>query len=146
MFEMIWWPILAIVLTIVGALGLIFTRTAGDAAPSTRNSVSAKRSVPLTSPEHVTYLSDWQPSGRIDFACPEELAGDDAPSTFYLRVEEFRTSRSPSGLSRMEIRWRDATLVEAKRVVARHNLDVPDGVIDRIERAPSIAPHEHADA
>jgi hypothetical protein len=145
MFEMIWWPILAIALTIVGALGLVFTRTAGDAAPSANKSMLAKRSVPLTSPEHVTHLSDWQQSGRIDLACPEELPSDDVPATFYLRVEEFRTSRSPSGLSRMEIRWRDATLLEAKRVVARHNLDVSDGVIERLKRAPSIAPHEEAD-
>ena len=70
--------------------------------------------------ECVTATSDWQPSGKIDFHCAEPPTDDKAPAAFLLRVEDYRTVESISGVEHMEIRWRSANLAEAKSVVAAH--------------------------
>ncbi len=66
---------------------------------------------------------DWGPTGRIDFATqlngnPEEA---DQPSEFKLLVEERRIVESITGSENLEIRWRLATLREAKAVVAQYH-------------------------
>jgi hypothetical protein len=61
--------------------------------------------------------SEWQPTGKIDFHCVDTSTDDKA---FPLRVEDFRTVESISGVEHVEIRWRNATLTEAKSVVVAH--------------------------
>jgi hypothetical protein len=62
----------------------------------------------------------WTLTGRIDLADPRSVG------TLVLEVEETRISVSPSGVEHREIRWRRATLPEAKIVLesyhAQHNL------------------------
>jgi hypothetical protein len=58
------------------------------------------------------------PTGRIDFAGPSmDVNTTDTPASFYLQAEDKRLLISFSGIERKEIRWRKATLNEAKRVV-----------------------------
>jgi hypothetical protein len=64
--------------------------------------------------------SEWQPTGKIDFHCVDTPKDDKVPSAFLLRVEDFRTVESISGVEHVEIRWRNATLAEAKSVVVAH--------------------------
>jgi hypothetical protein len=70
--------------------------------------------------ENVTATSEWQPSGKIDFHCPETVNDDKVPAVFVLRVEDYRTVESISGVQHAELRWRNATLAEAKSVVVAH--------------------------
>jgi hypothetical protein len=63
-------------------------------------------------------VQDWVPTGRIDFAGPSmDASNADTPAFFYLQAEDIRLLVSFSGIERKEIRWRKATLKEAKRVV-----------------------------
>ena len=64
--------------------------------------------------------SEWQPTGKIDFYCREMPKGEKAEAAFILRMEDFRTVESISGVEHMEIRWRNANLAEAKSVVVAH--------------------------
>jgi|SRR5262249_43874746 len=59
--------------------------------------------------------TEWTPTRRIDLADPE-LAG-----SFVLEVEESRISTSPTGVEHREIRWRRATLPEAKMVLESYH-------------------------
>ena len=70
--------------------------------------------------EIVTVTSEWQPTGKIDFHCAELPQDDKLPGAFLLRVEDYRTVESISGVEHVEIRWRNATLAEAKAVVVAH--------------------------
>ena len=58
---------------------------------------------------------DWIWTGRIDFADPR-LSGP-----FVLQVEECRISTSLTGVERREVRWRRATLPEAKMVLEAYH-------------------------
>ena len=58
---------------------------------------------------------DWMWTGRIDFADPQ-LSGP-----FVLQVEECRISTSLTGVERREVRWRKATLPEAKMVLESYH-------------------------
>jgi hypothetical protein len=99
----IFWIVLAIVL-IVAVVGYIVARRA-NADP---------RSVAETA----KVIQDWIPTGRIDFAGPSlDEGAPDVPAAFYLQAEDIRLLISFSGIERKEIRWRKATLSEAKRVV-----------------------------
>jgi hypothetical protein len=62
----------------------------------------------------------WAPTGRIDFA---GLTGGnpDATGDFLLQAEDTRTVNSIGGVDHREIRWRKATLNEAKRVVLAYH-------------------------
>jgi hypothetical protein len=70
--------------------------------------------------EIVTATTEWQPTGKIDLYCAEMPNDDKVPASFLLRVEDYRTVESISGVEHVEIRWRNATLAEAKSVVAAH--------------------------
>ena len=59
---------------------------------------------------------DWIWTGRIDLTDPKS-AGD-----FVLRVEETRVVNSPVGVEHREIRWRKATLDEAKAVMVSYHV------------------------
>ncbi len=62
-------------------------------------------------------VSDWRPTGKIDFS--QSGAGDS--SLFYLQTEEYRVLQSMSETKHVEVRWRHATLDEAKRVASGNN-------------------------
>jgi hypothetical protein len=57
----------------------------------------------------------WTLTGRIDLADPRSVG------TLVLEVEETRISVSPSGVEHREIRWRRATLPEAKMVLESYH-------------------------
>ena len=59
----------------------------------------------------VSDKKDWTLTGRIDFADSQ------AVGELVLEVEETRISMSPGGVEHREIRWRRATLPEAKMVL-----------------------------
>jgi hypothetical protein len=71
--------------------------------------------------EIVTATNEWRPTGKIDFHCADLPQDDKLPAAFLLRMEDYRTLESISGAERVEIRWRNATLAEAKAVVAHQN-------------------------
>jgi len=74
----------------------------------------------------------WTPTGRIDFL-------DSGSSKFVLQAEDTRIVNSMSGVEHRQIRWRKATLDEAKAVVvayhARLNLTMTGSFIVRLSRA-----------
>jgi hypothetical protein len=57
----------------------------------------------------------WMLTGRIDLADPQSVGA------LVLEVEETRISMSPSGVEHREIRWRRATLPEAKMVLESYH-------------------------
>jgi hypothetical protein len=57
----------------------------------------------------------WMLTGRIDFTDPQSVGA------LVLEVEETRISMSPSGVEHREIRWRRATLPEAKMVLESYH-------------------------
>jgi hypothetical protein len=57
----------------------------------------------------------WSLTGRIDFI-DRQSSGD-----FVLQVEDTRIADSVSGVEHREIRWRKATLDEAKRVIVAYH-------------------------
>jgi hypothetical protein len=97
------WIGLAILL-IVAMVGYLVTRRAGTA--------------PLPVEHEGKVIHDWMPTGRIDFAGPTmDASASDTPASFYLQAEDVRFLISFSGIERKELRWRRATLNEAKKVV-----------------------------
>jgi len=56
----------------------------------------------------------WTPTGRIDFL-------DSGSSKFVLQAEDTRIVNSMSGVEHRQIRWRKATLDEAKAVVVAYH-------------------------
>jgi hypothetical protein len=68
--------------------------------------------------EGTKVVRDWIPTGRIDFAGPwMDESAVETPASFYLQAEDVRFLISFSGIERKELRWRKATLSEAKKVV-----------------------------
>jgi hypothetical protein len=97
------WIGLAILL-IIAVVGYLVTRRAGTA--------------PLPVEHGGKVIHDWMPTGRIDFAGPSmDASAADTPASFYLQAEDVRFLISFSGIERKELRWRRATLNEAKKVV-----------------------------
>jgi hypothetical protein len=70
--------------------------------------------------ESAVVVNDWQPTGKVDFYCNETPKEESAPAPFLLRVEEYRTIESISGVEHTEVRWRRANLAEAKSVLLVH--------------------------
>ena len=58
---------------------------------------------------------EWTLTRRIDLADPQAIGA------FVLEVEETRISISPTGVEHREIRWRRATLPEAKMVLESYH-------------------------
>lgn len=91
----------------------------------------------------VTATSEWQLTGKIDFHCAETFRDDKAPAAFVLRVEDYRIVESISGVEHVEIRWRNASLAEAKSVVIAHQNAADTGAnghkIPRLVRAAAAA-------
>jgi len=63
----------------------------------------------------------WTPTGRIDFAGPTDV-DPDAIGNFLLQAEDTRIVNSVGGVDHREIRWRRATLSEAKKVVLAYHM------------------------
>ena len=57
----------------------------------------------------------WTPTGRIDFLDPDSIGN------FILQAEVTRIVNSMGGMEHREIRWRRATLNEAKKVVVAYH-------------------------
>src|SRR5262249_23354332 len=73
---------------------------------------------PKRQPETVAEAADkmgWTPTGRIDLADPQSVGA------LVLEVEETRFSMSPTGVEHREIRWRRATLPEAKTILESYH-------------------------
>ena len=99
----VFWLVLALVL-VIATVGYLVARRAGAGSSSMG--------------EAGKVVHDWTPTGRIDFAGPSmDATAADTPASFYLQAEDIRFLVSFSGMERKEIRWRKATLNEAKRVV-----------------------------
>jgi hypothetical protein len=99
----VFWLVLALVL-VIATVGYLVARRAGAGSSSMG--------------EAGKVVHDWTPTGRIDFAGPSmDATAADTPASFYLQAEDIRFLVSFSGIERKEIRWRKATLNEAKRVV-----------------------------
>jgi hypothetical protein len=129
----IFWIGLSIVL-IVAVAGFLITQRFAAANPS-------------SAAEQGRVIHDWIPTGRIDFAGPSMDASDvDTPASFYLQAEDVRLLVSFSGIERKEIRWRKATLTEAKRVVnIFHRQMAKDADRTAEGTAPAAAPTEDAE-
>jgi hypothetical protein len=78
--------------------------------------VKPKSKVQLEKANLVADGKEWIWTGRIDLTDPKS-AGD-----FLLRVEETRVVNSPVGVEHREIRWRKATLDEAKTVMVSYHV------------------------
>lgn len=99
----VFWLALAAVL-VIAIVGYLVARRGGVGAPGAGDVGKV--------------ISDWTPTGRIDFAGPSmDATTGDTPASFYLQAEDVRLLVSFSGIERKEIRWRKATLSEAKKVV-----------------------------
>ena len=61
---------------------------------------------------------EWSTTGRIDFVNAQSDGG------FILQVEDTRTVDSIGGIEHREIRWRKATLDEAKTVLVAYHAHV----------------------
>jgi hypothetical protein len=109
----VFWLVLALVL-VIAVVGYLVARRAG-VGPSSMG-------------EAGKVVHDWAPTGRIDFAGPSmDATTADTPASFYLQAEDIRFLVSFSGIERKEIRWRKATLNEAKRVVNIFHRQMADG-------------------
>jgi hypothetical protein len=73
---------------------------------------------PKRQPETAADAADkmeWTLTRRIDLADPQSVGA------FVLEVEESRISMSPTGVEHLEIRWRRASLPEAKMVLESYH-------------------------
>ena len=68
-----------------------------------------------------------------------DISAADTPASFYLQAEDVRFLISFSGIERKELRWRRATLNEAKEVVNIFRRQVEKKVDLPAENAPSVA-------
>src|SRR3974390_3632654 len=98
-------PYAAAVLVLIGIIGLIWSR---------RSKPQKAEDLPCE------VVTDWRPTGKIDFA-RRDINGKPDGSLFCLQTEEYRLLQSMSGTKHVEVRWRAATLEEACQVVSRHN-------------------------
>ena len=73
------------------------------------------------SPYEGVVKRDWVPTGRIDFAAQLDGNEDTQPSEFKLLVEEHRIVESIAGNEHLELKWRPATLREAKAVATQYH-------------------------
>ena len=98
-------PYAAAVLVLIGVIGLMWSR---------RSKPQKVDDLPCE------VVSDWRPTGKIDFA-RRDINGKPDGSLFCLQTEEYRLLQSMSGTKHVEVRWRAATLEEACQVASRHN-------------------------
>ena len=76
----------------------------------------ARKPGPKRRPKTTAEATDgWTLTGRIDLADPQSVGA------LVLEVEETRIAASPSGVEHREIRWRRATLPEAKVILESYH-------------------------
>jgi hypothetical protein len=63
---------------------------------------------------------DWSTTGRVNFALPATMPDLDTPVSLILEVEETRVIESVTGGEMLSLRWRRATLAEAKQVMGTY--------------------------
>jgi hypothetical protein len=73
----------------------------------------------------------WTATGRIDFIGPEN-PDPNASANFLLQAEDTRIVNSIGGVDHHEVRWRRATLNEAKKVVLAYHAQL------KLAAAPAI--------
>ena len=79
---------------------------------------------------NVKVMRDWQPTGNINFMVPEDAADQDK---FMLEVEENREIELLGGGTSLEIRFRLATLDEAKRIVKGYDRHIAEHPEDSLQ-------------
>jgi len=101
------WGIMAIIGVVVGGLIMVFGFRKTD-----------RKSAPFDQVDGVM-KQDWTRTGNIDFhaAALESIS----PQPLTLRVEEKRITENAMGQDVVELRWRLATLEEAKELVVCWN-------------------------
>lgn len=69
--------------------------------------------------------SGWEPTGRVDFSVPDEVAANPSPVfspvSCILLAEDTRIVQSAGCVERREVRWRRANLAEAIKVAKLFN-------------------------
>jgi hypothetical protein len=95
-----WFVAAAVLVVVVGVFALL----------------KPKSKSPLERANVIADGKHWTWTGRIDLAHPKSA------EDFVLRVEETRVVNSPVGLEHREIRWRGATLEEAKTVMISYHV------------------------
>ena len=90
----------------------------------------------------------WTPTGRIDFMGPTDI-DPDSIGNFLLQAEDTRIVSSVGGVDHREIRWRKATLNEAKKVVlayhAQRNLATTTALVVDAANGDAAKPESRAD-
>ena len=107
MFDDLTWDALLQAWPWFGAAAVVFIVAVG--------SFIALKPKPKRQPETPADKMGWTLTGRIDLADPQSVGA------FVLEVEESRISASPTGVEHREIRWRRATLSEAKMVLESYH-------------------------
>ena len=99
--QWLWIGAAAIVVIVVTALAIRRLKPKPHVKETTKSNAAAQ--------------NGWAPTGRIDFADPQ------SSSDFILQVEETRIVDTLGGVEHREIRWRKATLDEAKTVLVSYH-------------------------
>src|SRR5579872_5991213 len=90
----------------------------------------------------------WTPTGRIDFMGPTDIEPDSI-GNFLLQAEDTRIVNSVGGVDHREIRWRKATLNEAKKVVlsyhAQRNLATTTALVVNARNGDGAKPESRTD-
>jgi hypothetical protein len=110
MFDDLTWDTILQAWPWFGAAAVVFVVAAGL--------LIALKPKPKRQPETAADAADkmgWALTGRIDLADPQSVGA------LVLEVEETRISMSPAGVEHREIRWRRATLPEAKMVLESYH-------------------------
>ena len=80
---------------------------------------ACRKPVPALAEIEGATKQDWTPTGKIDFRVQD--VENALPQEFVLRVEETKIIETAMGHDVTQLRWRLATLEEAKRVVLNWN-------------------------
>jgi hypothetical protein len=101
------WVVVAIIGVVVGGLIMVFGFRKNEQKPAAFNHVNG------------VMKQDWTRTGNIDFHAATLESPSPQPLT--LRVEEKRITENAMGQDVVELRWRLATLEEAKELVVCWN-------------------------
>lgn len=105
-FELL--PYVSAGLFVVGSLGLMLRALNGSGHDKKAT-------------QSQTHTSEWRPTGTVDFVAERPPKDETRPAVFVLKVEEFCVVESPIGTKYARLRWRNASLAEAKQVASRQN-------------------------
>lgn len=101
------WSVVAIIGVIVGVVTMVFGFRKKEQTPASFDNIDG------------VLKQDWTRTGFIDFHVP--ALDSSSPQTLILRVEEKKVMENPMGQDVVQLRWRLATVEEAKEVVACWN-------------------------